>query len=266
MMAALVRRSYWRQPVADLPTGVVTFVFTDIESSTRLWEQYPQAMRAALACHDAILRQAIETHDGVIFGTAGDAFYAAFSDARAALAAALAAQRALGAQAWDEIGALRVRMALHAGAAELRDGDSFGPPLNRTARLLAAGHGGQILLSLTTQELVRDSLPPGVALDNLGEHYLKDLIQPEQIFQLVATDLPADFPPLRIDADRTTDVHTQQASQQGAKGQSAGDDYAWTQAKLPDMPGIDYNVVLEKDRQLNRRRRSRKRDENGGLF
>jgi class 3 adenylate cyclase len=252
--------------VAELPTGVVTFVFTDIESSTRLWEQYPQAMRAALACHDAIVRLAIEAHEGVIFGTAGDAFYAAFKDAHSALAAALAAQRALCTEAWEEIGALRVRMALHTGAAELRDGDYFGPPLNRVARLLAAGHGGQILLSLTTQELIRDSLPPGVALRELGEHYLKDLIQPEQIFQLVATDLPADFPPLRTSADRTIDTRAEQDSQQSAEGQFEADDYTWKQAKLPDMPGIDYDVVLEKDRQLNRRRRSRKKEQQGGLL
>jgi class 3 adenylate cyclase len=252
--------------VTELPTGVVTFVFTDIESSTRLWEQHPQAMRAALACHDAILRLAIEAHDGVIFGTAGDAFYAAFSDAPAALAAALAAQRALCTQAWDEVGALRVRMALHSGTAELRDGDYFGPPLNRVARLLAAGHGGQILLSLTAQELVHDHLPPGVALRDLGEHYLKDLIQPEQIFQLVAADLSADFPPLRTGADRAVDSHSQRSSQQLAEEQFETPDYAWQQAKLPDMPRIDYNVVLEKDRQLNRRRRPRKRNEPEGFF
>ena len=241
--------------VAELPAGVVTFMFTDIESSTRLWEEYPQAMQAALACHDSILRQAIEAHGGIIFGTAGDAFYAAFGDAAAALAAALAAQRALYAQAWEEVGALRVRMALHSGAAELRDDDYFGPPLNRVARLLAAGHGGQILLSLTAQELVRGSMPPDLALRELGEHYLRDLIQPEQIFQLIAGDLPGDFPPLRTGADRP-----------GVEGQFDPEDYAWRQAKLPDMPGIDYDVVFEKDRQLNRRRRPRKKSQNEGFF
>lgn len=252
--------------MTELPAGVVTFVFTDIEGSTRLWEQYPQAMRAALACHDAILRLAIEAHDGVIFGTAGDAFYAAFSSAPAALAAALAAQRALCTQAWEEVGALRVRIALHSGAAELRDGDYFGPPLNRVARLLAAGHGGQTLLSLATQELVRDHLPPGVVLRDLGEHYLKDLTQPEQIFQLVAADLPADFLPLRTGGNRTIDEHIQFASPQIAEEQFEATDYAWQQTKLPDMPGIDYDLVLEKDRQLNRRRRTRKRNEPEGFF
>jgi class 3 adenylate cyclase len=252
--------------VAETPTGTVTFVFTDIESSTRLWEEHPQAMRAALACHDSILRLAIEAHGGIIFGTAGDAFYAAFSDARQALAAALAAQRALCTEAWEEIGALRVRIALHTGAAELRDGDYFGPPLNRVARLLVAGHGGQILLSLATQELVRDHLPQGMLLRDLGEHHLKDLIQPERIFQLVTTDLPSDFPPLRTGAARTVDIQAQSADQQLAEESSDPTDFMWRQAKLPDMPGIDYDVVLQKDRQLNRRRRSRKKNENSGFF
>jgi class 3 adenylate cyclase len=252
--------------VTELPTGVVTFVFTDIEGSTRLWEQHPQAMRVALACHDAMVRHAIEIHDGVIFGTAGDAFYAAFSNAPAALAAALAAQRALWAEPWDEVSVLRVRMALHTSAIDLRDGDYVGPPLNRVARLLVTGHGGQTLLSLTTQELVRDHLPPGVALRDLGKHYLKDLIEPEQIFQLVAPDLPADFPPLRTGADRATDKHNQYSSEQIAEEQVETKDYAWKQAKLPDMPGIDYDVVLEKDRQLNRRKRPRKKERNEGFF
>ena len=252
--------------MTETPTGTVTFVFTDIESSTRLWEEHPQAMRAALACHDSILRLAIQAHGGLIFGTAGDAFYAAFSDARRALAAALAAQRALCTEAWEEIGALRVRIALHTGAAELRDGDYFGPPLNRVARLLVAGHGGQILLSLATQELVRDHLPPGTLLRDLGEHHLKDLIQPEQIFQLVTTDLPSDFPPLRTGAARTADTQAQSSDQQLAEESFDPIDFMWRQAKLPDMPGVDYDVVLQKDRQLNRRRRSRKKSENTGFF
>ena len=180
-----------------LPTGTVTFLFTDIEGSTHLWEQYPQAMQSALARHDAILHRCIESHGGAVFKTVGDAFYAAFAVAPDALAAAVAVQRALSAEDWVDIGSLRVRVALHTGTAEERDADYFGPPLNRIARLLAAGHGGQVLLSLATQELVRDHLPPGVELRNLGEHRLKDLHRPERIFQVVASDLAADFPPLR---------------------------------------------------------------------
>src|SRR5262245_20166284 len=125
--------------MSALPSGTVTFLFTDIEGSTKLWEQHPQAMRSALARHDSILRQAIESHNGYVFKTVGDAFCAAFRTAADALAAALAAQHALIGEAWGETGALRVRMALHTGAAEERDGDYFGPTLNRAARLLSAG-------------------------------------------------------------------------------------------------------------------------------
>jgi predicted ATPase/class 3 adenylate cyclase len=195
-----------------LPEGTVTFLFTDIEGSTRLWEHYPDGMRIALTRHDALLRQAIEAHGGVVFKTMGDQFCAVFSTAPAALTAALAAQRAMLAEPWREhdqaVGKpgdastperlqIRVRVALHTGAAEERDGDYFGPPLNRVARLLAAAHGEQILLSLATAELVRDELPAGASLRDLGQRRLQDLVRPEHFFQLVAPDLPADFPPLR---------------------------------------------------------------------
>src|SRR5215204_913612 len=160
-------------------------------------------MRSALARHDESLRWAIEEHGGYVFKTVGDAFCCAFPTAPDALEAALVAQRELFAQEWDEeIVTLRVRMALHTGAAEERDGDYFGPPLNRVARLLSAAYGGQVLLSLTTQELVRDQLPPDVQLWDLGEHRLKDLGRPEHIFQLATSGLTADFPPLR-----TLDAH-----------------------------------------------------------
>src|SRR5690242_10850326 len=117
--------------MSDLPGGTVTFLFTDIEGSTKLWENYPEAMRTALACHDNLLKAAIHSHGGHVFKTVGDAFCAVFSTAPAALSAALAAQRALHAEAYEEIGALRVRMALHTGVAEQRDEDYFGPSLNR---------------------------------------------------------------------------------------------------------------------------------------
>src|SRR3712207_5036599 len=182
----------------ELPTGTVTFLFTDIEGSTTRWEQHRDAMQAALARHDAILREAIQAHGGVVFKTMGDAFYAAFVTAPDALQAALTAQQALQAEPWPEtLGPVRVRMALHTGAAEHRDNDYFGPPLNRVARLLAAGHGGQILLSAVAQGLVREALPPDVDLRDLGEHRLKDLTMPERILQVIAPNLPADFPPLK---------------------------------------------------------------------
>ncbi|MDQ5853439.1 MAG: adenylate/guanylate cyclase domain-containing protein, partial [Chloroflexota bacterium] len=168
--------------MTELPTGTVTFLFTDIEGSTTRWEQHRAAMQGALARHDAILREAVATHGGYVFKTVGDAFYATFPAAPPALEAALAAQRALQTERWDQtLGQVRVRMALHTGTAEVRDGDYFGPPLNRVARLLSAGHGGQILLSAVTHELVRDQLPLGVALRDLGEHRLKDLIRREQV-------------------------------------------------------------------------------------
>jgi class 3 adenylate cyclase len=184
--------------MAGPPTGTVTFLFTDIEGSTKMWEGSPEAMRIALARHDEILREAIEARRGYVFKTLGDAFCTVFTTAQDALEAALAAQRALVSEAWsEEIGSLRVRMALHTGAAEERGGDYFGPPLNRVARLLSAGHGGQILLSLAAQELVREQLPEETALRGLGEWRLKDLFRPERVFQLTATDLPSEFPPLR---------------------------------------------------------------------
>jgi LuxR family maltose regulon positive regulatory protein len=183
---------------ARLPQGTLTFCFSDIEGSTRLWQQHPQAMPHALARHDAILRQAITAHDGVVFKTVGDGVHAVFVSAAAALAAARAVQHALQSEEWPATGPLRVRMALHSGVAEAREGDYFGPTLNRLARLLAAGHGGQILLSQATAALVGDALPQGASLRDLGTHPLKDLPHPEPIFQLVSSDLRSEFPPLRI--------------------------------------------------------------------
>jgi len=184
--------------MSSLPTGTVTFLFTDIEGSTKLWERSSEAMQRALARHDQILRDAAEERGGYVFKTVGDAFCCAFATAAGALETSLVAQRALLAkEGWpEETGPLLVRMALHAGAAEERDGDYFGPPVNRVARLLSAGHGGQVLLSLTAQELVRDQLPPDAELRELGEHRLKDLFRPERVFQLVAPDLPVEFPSL----------------------------------------------------------------------
>jgi predicted ATPase/class 3 adenylate cyclase len=183
--------------VASPPTGTLTFLFTDIEGSTRLWENDAPAMQAAVARHDELLRWAVVEHGGHVFKTVGDAFCAAFPTGLDALECALDAQCRLLSSQWEQTGPLKVRMALHTGAAEERDGDYFGPPLNRVARLLSAAHGGQVLLSLATQELVRDQLPGQTSLRDLGEHRLKDLFRPERVFQLVAPELPSAFPPLR---------------------------------------------------------------------
>jgi class 3 adenylate cyclase len=183
--------------MAVLPTGTVTFLFTDIEGSTRLWERDASAMHSALSRHDEIVRSAIEERDGHVFKTLGDAFCAAFSSAPEALGAAISAQRALHEEGWGEEDVIRVRMALHTGAVDEQGGDYFGPALNRVSRLLSAGHGGQTLLSLAAQELVRDALPVDVRLEDLGEWRLKDLFRPERVFQISVPDLPSEFPPLR---------------------------------------------------------------------
>jgi predicted ATPase/class 3 adenylate cyclase len=183
----------------NLPTGTVTFLFTDIEGSTRLWEERPDAMRAALARHNTLVADAITAAGGCIFKTFGDAFCASFARANEAVAAAVAVQQALHSEPWPPEVSLRVRMALHTGLVDLDmgAGDYFGQPLNRVARLLATGHGGQVLLSAATQELVRDNLPAGALLADMGEHRLKDLGRPESVFQLCHPNLPSDFPPLR---------------------------------------------------------------------
>jgi len=180
-----------------LPSGTVTFAFTDIEGSTQRWDRDRAAMQDAVRRHDALIRAAIEAHGGHVFKTIGDAFCAAFSRPEAALAAMLEAQRALLAQDFHAIDGLRVRIALHSGTADERDGDYFGPAVNRVARLLAIGHGGQILVSGVTAILVQGELPPDVGLHDLGEHRLRDLARPERVYQLVAADLQADFAPLR---------------------------------------------------------------------
>ncbi len=183
-----------------MPKGTVTFLFTDIEGSTRMWEQHPRAMQAALARHDTLLRWAIESNGGYVFKTVGDAFYSAFSTAPEALSAAIAAQRAIQSANWGVAGieSIKVRMALHTGVAEVREKDYFGLPLNRVSRLLSSGYGGQVLLSLPTQHLVRDHLPADASLKDLGECDLRDLTHPERIYQLVIPDLPGDFPPLKV--------------------------------------------------------------------
>src|SRR5687767_15115459 len=181
----------------DLHSGTVTFLFTDIEGSTALWERDRAAMQAAVERHLTLLQTTIEAHGGVLFKIVGDSVQAAFRTAPQALAAALAAQRALLAEDWGEIGELRVRTALHAGEAEPdQRGDYLAAPLNRLSRLLSAGHGGQILLTQAVQQLARGALPPGVELRDLGDHRLRDLLEPEHVFQLSHPDLPVDFPPL----------------------------------------------------------------------
>jgi predicted ATPase len=166
----------------------VTFLFTDVEGSTRLWEGAPEAMRAALARHDQIVRRAIEGNRGHVFATGGDGFAAAFARAADALAAARDAQQGLAAESWPAGAPVRVRMGLHTGEVEERGGDYFGPVVNRAARLMSLGHGGQVLCSSATAELL-----PGADLSDLGEHRLRDLSVPQRVFQAGG----GVFPPLR---------------------------------------------------------------------
>ncbi len=193
--------------MAEPPSGTVTFLFTDIEGSTKLWEQFPEAMKTALARHDRLVKAAIEAHAGYVFKTVGDEFCAAFSAPTDALAAALDAQRALAVEGHAPADApvssvpLRVRMGIHTGAAELSDGDYSGLALSRVQRVMSAGYGGQVLISESTQELVGDDFESGLALRDLGRYRLRGLTQSEAIFQLVAPDLPTEFPPLRAPAE-----------------------------------------------------------------
>ncbi|MGH7549584.1 MAG: adenylate/guanylate cyclase domain-containing protein, partial [Gemmatimonadota bacterium] len=180
----------------DSPTGNVTFLATDIQGSTEMWERFPREMPHALERHEQLLREAIEGHGGRIFKNVGDGLFTAFSQAPGAVEAALIGQRSLIGEPWITPVPVRVRMALHSGQAEERGDDYFGPPINRVARILSAGHGGQILLSQAVERLVSERFPEGVALRDLGERSLKDLTQPERIFQLVSEGLPVDFPPL----------------------------------------------------------------------
>ena len=178
-------------------TDVVTFLFTDIEGSTRLWEHQPRAMAVALARHDALMRRTVERHRGEVFKTVGDAFCVAFPTSADALTAAVAAQQALATEAWEGMDALRVRMAIHTGPAESRDGDYFGQSLNRVARLLSAGHGGQILLSRAARQILPAALQADSALRDLGEHRLRDLEHPERIYQASVPGRDEAFPALK---------------------------------------------------------------------
>lgn len=181
------------------PVGAVTFLFTDIESSSRLWEQFPAQMATALAAHDRIQRETIAAHAGFVFKTVGDAFCAAFADPLSAVTAAVTVQQAMAAHPWEETGPLKVRMGLHTGTAEFRDNDYFGPPLNRAARICSAGHGGQVLVSAALAALVEGASQ--FDLTALGDFRLRNLHRTERIYQVTAPGLATSFPPLRSAKD-----------------------------------------------------------------
>jgi len=195
--------------VSDTPAEPLTFVFADLESSTRLWERFPDAMKGAIERHDEILRGAVNGAGGRVVKITGDGLMAVFSSAWDAVAASLKAQSALQAEAWGETGPLRVRMGIHVGEAQQRAGDFYGLPVNRTARIMAAAHGGQVLLSANAARLAQSRLPAKAALRDLGEHRLKDLAEPEHIFQLTHPALRSDLPPLATLSERPNNLATQ---------------------------------------------------------
>jgi len=179
--------------------GTITFLFTDVEGSTKMWEEAPDLMPQTIERHDEIALAVIEENGGGVVKSRGegDSVFAVFPRASEALAAAAKLQIALRTEPWPAKTPIKVRMALHTGEAQERDEDYYGAPVNRCARLRAIAHGGQIVVSLTTEELVRDGLKGGVSLKDLGLHRLKDLSRPEQVFQVLHPELPEDFPPLR---------------------------------------------------------------------
>jgi DNA-binding NarL/FixJ family response regulator/class 3 adenylate cyclase len=184
---------------SNFPSGTVTFLFTDIEGSTKLWEQHPQEMLVAHAHHNQILREAIESNNGYVFQVIGDAFCAAFLIAGEAIRAAIKTQMDLKAVNW-ECTPIKVRIGIHTGKAELQKADGLYAgyiTLSRVQRLMSAGCGGQVLVSFATQELVHHDLPTDVELDDLGKWHLKNLSHPEHIYQLKITGLPCEFPSLR---------------------------------------------------------------------
>jgi predicted ATPase/class 3 adenylate cyclase len=182
--------------VESPPTGTVSFLFSDVEGSTRLWETNPEAMSSTLNQHDKVMRSAVGDSNGHVFSTAGDSYAVAFARPDQALQAAIAAQAGLTDLAVGDI-PLKVRMAVHTGSAEERGGDYFGPAVNRAARLMSTGNGRQVLVSAATAELVQDRLLPGATLHDLGEHRLKDLSRPEHVYQLLHASFAHDTRPLR---------------------------------------------------------------------
>ena len=185
-------------PLSYLPTGVITYLFTDLEGSTQLWQEHPGEMSGVLARHDALLTSVNEEHGGMVVRSRGegDSLFAVFVRARDAAAAACAVQQAILKEPWALELSIKVRMALHTGESGVWEHDYYGPVVNRCARLRGIAHGGQVVLSQVTSELVQDALPEGVSLRDMGTHRLRGMERPEQVFQLLHPDLPADFPAL----------------------------------------------------------------------
>ena len=191
------------------PMSTLAYWFSDLESSTRLWEEYPEAMHDALARHDAIIRGAVEASNGTVVKMTGDGLMAVFDLPADAVSAGVRAQSELEGEPWEETEPLRVRIGIHVGEAQPRAGDFYGPAVNRAARIMSAAHGGQILLSGSIVEDVGDRLPDGLSVRDLGEHRLKDLAGPEHLFQLLVPGLQETFPSLATLDMRPNNLPTQ---------------------------------------------------------
>src|SRR6476620_10309109 len=185
--------------MSPFPSGTVTFLFTDIEGSTRLWQEKPEAMASANARHDALLREAIESNHGYIFQIVGDSFSAAFHNANDALHAAVAAQRGLQINDWGTTGTIKVRMGLHTGAAEVGSNGKYEgyTTVASAQRVMSAAYGGQMLLTQTTYDLVQQDLPAKISLRDMGGHHLKDLQLQMHLYQVTVPDLQQNFPPIK---------------------------------------------------------------------
>jgi predicted ATPase/class 3 adenylate cyclase len=215
--------------MGEMPVGTVTFLFTDIEGSTRLWQEDEPSMRQAVARHDRLLRAVLAGHGGAVFSTMGDGLAAAFQTASAAVSCAVEAQGLLYRESWGTVRPVRVRMGLHTGEAELRQGDYFGTAVNRAARLLAVGHGGQILCSSPTAELADES----VVLVDLGQHRLRDLDRPMHVFQVG----DGSFPPLRSLNAFPGNLHRQLTSFVGREEEMASLTKALVGSRLVTLTG-----------------------------
>jgi predicted ATPase/class 3 adenylate cyclase len=220
-----------------MPSGTVTFLFSDIAGSTRRWELFPEAMKDALRRHDALLTAVVTEHDGHVFKTVGDAFCTVFHRPLQAVEAAIAIRRTLSENDWSAVEGLRVRIGMHTGTSDERGGDYFGPALNRVARLMASGHGGQILVSEGTAELVRGHLSAGVTLRSLGAHRLKDLQGAEPIFEVLSPDERGEFPPLNSMDSRPNNLPLQPTAFIGREAELAESRRLFAGARLITLAG-----------------------------
>src|SRR5260221_7996397 len=220
------------------PTGTVTFLFTDIEGSTKMALEYPETWEVLRSRHDRILREVIEANDGYVFQIIGDAFCAAFHTAGEALGAGIKSQLDLNHENWGNA-QIKVRMGIHTGKAEIqKTGEYHGYlTLSQVQRLMSAGHGGQVLISLATQELIRNELPEGIMLRDMGERQLKDMIHPEHIYQLVIANLPSDFPPIKTLDVYRHDIPSQMTSLIGRKKELAEIKQALNEHRLVTLTG-----------------------------